>query len=360
MEPNSRHDNSDDLLHAEHLEQTLQELQQRVKEHEEALKKVCFGISDRMKSRKGLQECKDLLSNTNQLRAAPAKNRSGNAPPAQSSLEIMKAAYDELSSQTPFLPFPESVLPALLALRRSHQTVEDTRAYLASQNNSVEKARKRLEAERLNLKDQRALNQSLENRIQSLQESLTNRMEMEPEDIAQERIDELEQKKKRYDKDTSRLVKALRKFIEEHLAPMLAAEELGGPVVGDIMDIDGDDLAAGFSAQGRLKRVKENPDQDKRQRRIDDIWGPRDVHPPDRGKQEEWDETTAAATEMRDLTEELLNALAESQGDTSAAYVQTSKETAAARFLVRSKVAQFHPKDSTRLRLLDFGRELDD
>ena len=27
-------------------------------------------------------------------------------------------------------------------------------------------------------------------------------------------------------------------FIETHLASMLAAEELGGPVVGDLMDID--------------------------------------------------------------------------------------------------------------------------
>jgi hypothetical protein len=28
--------------------------------------------------------------------------------------------------------------------------------------------------------------------------------------------------------------------------------------------------------------------------------------------------------------------------------------------LVRAKVAQFHPKDARRLRLIDFGRELDD
>lgn len=63
---------------------------------------------------------------------------------------------------------------------------------------------------------------------------------------------------------------------------------------------------------------------------------------------------------MKDLTEALLNSLMESGGDSSAAYVELPKETAAARFLVRSKVAQFHPRDSTKLRLIDFGRELDD
>jgi hypothetical protein len=63
---------------------------------------------------------------------------------------------------------------------------------------------------------------------------------------------------------------------------------------------------------------------------------------------------------MRELTEQLMNKLVEAGGDTSAAYVELPRETAAARFLVRSKVAMFHPKDARRLRLVDFGRDLED
>ena len=283
------------------------------------------------------------------------------SPPAQAPLEIMKAAYDELAQQTPFLPFPDSVLPALLALRKTHQTVEETRAYLATHQGAVEGARRRLEAEKTGLADQLALSRSLRDRVRALREGLETRMEMGPDDVARERIADLRQRWKHYDREAAKLVKALRSFIEEPLAGMLAAEELGGPVVGDMMDVDGVDLAAGFNAQGRPRKARENPDQDRRQRRIDEIWGPRDESRPNRAAApDDRDETGAAAAEMRELTEELLNTLMQSDGDGSAAYVQLAKESAAARFLLRSKVAQFHPRDSTRLRLIDFGRELDD
>lgn len=272
----------------------------------------------------------------------------------------MKAAYDDLAQQTPFLPFSESVLPALLALRKTHQTVEETREYLASHKDSVQNAKSRLEVEKSNLADQQALSRSLQGRIQSLREGLESRMEMGPDDIARERINDLKQKKKNYDREATKLVKALRRFIEYPLAAMLAAEELGGPVVGDMMDIDVDNLVAGFNSQGRPKKAKENPDQDKRQRRIDEIWGIRDDTQSSKEVDDDRDEIKAAAIEMRELTEELLNTLMQSEGGNSDAYVQLSKESAAARFLVRSKVVQFHPRDSTRLRLIDFGKELDD
>ncbi|KAI4869256.1 hypothetical protein F4820DRAFT_46223 [Hypoxylon rubiginosum] len=324
-----------DAVHASHLHDTIKELHTKVKEHEAALE---------------------------ELRSGPSARRGLQPHPPTAPWEIMKAAYDELASETPFTPYPESVLPALLALRKTHQTVEETKAYLASHKDSVEKTRRRLEVEKSNLEDQKALSQSLRNRIQSLQDGLESRMDMGPEDIAAERTDELKRKKKHYDKETSTLLKALRRFIDEHLAGMLAAEELGGPVVGDMMDIDGDDLAAGFSSQGKPKKAKDNPDQDKRQRRIDEIWGMQqeEDQPVREADNDSRDETAAAGAEMRNLTEELLNGLAQSDGDNSAAYVQLPRETAAARFLVRSKVAQFHPKDSTKLRLIDFGKDLDE
>lgn len=227
---------------------------------------------------------------------------------------------------------------------------------MSTQNGSVEDTKKQLDIAKTDFSNQQALAYSLRGRIQSLQDDLETRMEMVPEDIARERIDELKQKKRKYDRETSKLLKSLRNFIDGHLAGMLAAEELGGPVVGDMMDIDEQDLAAGFSSQGRVKTTKAKPGDDKRQRRIDEIWG---AHRVDE-EQNNRDEITAAGQEMRDLTEALLNSLSHSEGDSSAAYVHLPRESAAARFLVRAKVAQFHPKDSCKLRLIDFGRELDD
>ena len=47
-----------------------------------------------------------------------------------------------------------------------------------------------------------------------------------------------EVKKRQYVKDLRSLVKAFNKFVEGHLAGMLAVEELGGPVVGDMLEVD--------------------------------------------------------------------------------------------------------------------------
>jgi hypothetical protein len=269
----------------------------------------------------------------------------------------MRSAFETLTQSEPFLPFPDSVLPALLALRKTHQTIVESKAYLASQGTSLENIKKRLEVEQGSLNDQLLLSKALEARIQSLSNELETRMEMTPEQIITERLDELRQKKQRYGQETAKLLKSFNKFIDNHLGAMLAAEELGGPVVGDLMDIDTDGLTAGFNSQGKPKKPK-GQDVDQRQRRIDQIWGQAQETPS--RKNEERNEASAAGREMRHLTEQLLNTLIESGGESSAAYVKIPRESAAARFLVRSKVAQFHPKDATRLRLVDFGRELDD
>jgi hypothetical protein len=159
---------------------------------------------------------------------------------------------------------------------------------------------------------------------------------------------------------------------------MLAAEELGGPIVGEMMDVTPAVLAAGFSAQGKPKRTREGKgkgkekekgdvDGDRRQRRIDEIWGinPRANADEDgereRGRDEkgEWDERTAAAAEMRDLAEQLLNALLEKDETGTDGFIEIERDTAAVRFLVRSKVAQFHFKDARRLRLVDFEKDIE-
>ncbi|KAK1972755.1 hypothetical protein LY78DRAFT_242007 [Colletotrichum sublineola] len=313
------------------LEQSLQELRQNIQQHKEKLAALQGSDSHRNRNPSG----------------------AGREP-----YEVMKSAFEQVAGTPPFVPFSESVLPALLALRKTHQTITESQAYLTSQGASLDRTKRRLEIEQANLADQKLLQQSLEKRIQSLKDEAESRMGLTPEQAAQERLDELRQKKKRYDRETSGLLKALRKFIDDHLAAQLAAEDLGGPVVGEMMEIDSDQLIAGFNAQGRPAKIKPKPDEDKRQRRLEEVWG---LPQEDTGqKRGEADEAAAAGREMRALTEQLLNQLVESGGDSTMAYVKLHKETAAVRFLVRSKVAQFHPRDATKLKLIDFGRELDD
>lgn len=266
----------------------------------------------------------------------------------------MKTAFDDVRNSEPFFPFPDSVLPALLALRKTHQTVLESREYLDAQKSSLAEAASRLDASRADLADQKALSTALRSRIEELRGQGEDDG-LSAEDVARQRIREVREKRKHYDKETSRLLKAFKAFVDKRLAPLLAAEELGGPVVGDMMDVDEDDLAGGFDGRGRPKKAKGGArDDDKRQRRLEELWG------GDEAGGREWDEKVAAGTEMKRLTEDLLNKLLEAGGNTAASYVKVDKESSSARFLVRSKVAQFHPRDATLLRLVDFGKEIDD
>ncbi|TFA98557.1 hypothetical protein CCMA1212_009758 [Trichoderma ghanense] len=324
---------SEAQAHATNIDHTLKELQRKVREYEAQL---------------------------DELRSAEHEAPSTAAGQAQ----ILKLAFDEVTGSEPFLPFPGSVLPALLALRKTHRTIEESKAFLASQAEATEREQKRLKDDEAALKDHQLLNEALKQRIETLRTEVDSGATARPEDEARKRIEELRQKRQYYNKETSKLMKALNRFIDSHLAVMLAAEALGGPVVGEMMDIDADDLAAGFNAQGKLKKPKGEINKDKNQRRIDEIWGPSDGDGDGSGHgrkaKRQRDAASAAGAEMRQLTEELLNRLVEAKGSSSDAYVKLPHETAAARFLIRSHVAQFHPRDATKIRLVDFGRELDD
>ena len=180
--------------------------------------------------------------------------------------------------------------------------------------------------------------------------------------MAKDILRDLKRRKERYDRDTGKLVQSFNRFIDEHLASMLAAEELGGPVVGEFLDVDESNLEAGFNPQGKARKMRDAPSAGGRQRRIDEIWGPRrEGQAAGEGNNiAEWNEKTAAAGEMRELTEKLLNSLMEANVGQGDGYVKLDRESAAARFLVRSRVAVFERGDGRKLRLIDFGRELDD
>jgi hypothetical protein len=269
-------------------------------------------------------------------------------------LRVLKSAYDACTPREPQLPSPESPLPSLLALRTLHRTIQESKAALASSQIDLSKAEQRLEKGQSDLNDANLITQHLEARIGTLQLEIQERTQKTPTQVAQEIKRDTKKKDTLYNKRMRSTIRDFNAFVDTHLASMLAAEELGGPVVGDMIDVDELALESGFNSKGGLKKQKGPKNADKRQKRIDQIWGQR----PDAEKDDEpWDETRAAAKEMRELTEELLNSLVGGEGD---GYVELKSESAASRYLVRSNVAQLHPRDARKLRLVDFGRDLDD
>lgn len=349
MDERSRATDAD--VYAANLDFTLKELQRKVRDHQAELEKVCSDAPSTPYSKSLTWTCQ-IKSTQTETRLSP-----------QDQATVIKTALTNINTTSePFLPFAGSVLPALLALRRAHKTISDSRSYLESHAAEADREWKQLESDRTNLKDQRLLTDALSSRIVALRQELVAKAEMRPEDSAREKMDDLRAKKKKYDKETRALMRALLDFIDNQLAAMLAAEELGGPVVGDIIEVDPDELAAGFNTQGKLKKPK-GGEEDKRQRRIDEIWG---AAAGRQGRSQQGsekidgdEEIIEAGREMRELTEQLLNRLVEAKGENSLTYVVLERESAAARFLVRSKVAQFHPKDANKLRLIDFGRDLE-
>lgn len=195
----------------------------------------------------------------------------------------------------------------------------------------------------------------MENRIERLRTQQEDRSQKTPAQLARELIAAKRAQKDGYDAATQTLGEAMNDFINDYLAAMIAAEELGGPVVGDMLGVEDDNLAAGFTKQGRAKSTKKAVSEKTRQRRIDQIWGNKTAVEED---EEPPTEAEAADSEMRQLIENLFATLVGPGG--GKAYFQLQRESAATRFLVRAKIAQFHPKDAKKLRLIDFGRELDD
>jgi hypothetical protein len=257
-------------------------------------------------------------------------------------LRTIKAAYEKLTPEKPNLPTPGSLLPTLLATRTIQQTIFDTKASIATTQSQLETAELQLAREESQLSDAKLLTASLQARKTRLETEEEAQSSQSSTAKAKELIRQKQRRKQTFDRESEKLRQSLDAFIEEHLAALLAAEELGGPVVGELTDVNEGMLTAGFSSQGKPKTSKgSSKDDDKRQRRIDDIWG---------SSKGERSETDAAAEDIRVLLEKLLQ---------DGGYMDLERDSAAARFLVRAKVAVFNPKDARKLRLVDFGRELD-
>lgn len=323
-------DPSDHSAFEARLDQTVRELRDRVQEQQRALEELRASFRQ------------------------PALHApSANSRERLRQLRTLKSTYEHLTPERPFLPGSSSLLPTLLATSVTRQSIVEAKDAVRSSRAKLVAVQRDLEQEEKDLQDANATTQSLEGRVDDLRSEHQERSSKPLSQLAKELLIATRKQKQRYDVDSRRLQSALENFVEERLATLVAAEELGGPVVGELMDIDDDTLAAGFSQQGKPRPLNQaKAAVDKRQRRIDEIWGRTGA-----SSDEPLSEKDAAATEIRSLIDELLQALlGEGNGGE---YVELERDSAAARFLVRAKVAQFHPKDARKLRLVDFGRALD-
>ena len=237
--------------------------------------------------------------------------------------------------------------------------VDQSKIAILETEENISKSRTRLRQEEMDLRDTRSITKALEGRIEKLRLENEEQSGKSTEDLANTMIQDQQQRKRHYMMALRNLVKAFNQFADAQLAVMLAAEDLGGPVVGDLIEIDEDMLKAGFNQQGKAKTMDTDNarTEAKRKMRNDEIWGSKNV---DEDEDEEIGvrgEKEAAFASFRSLTEDLLNAAAGDENSDS--YISIPRESAAVRFLIRARVAQFHPDDARKLRLVDFGGEWD-
>ena len=271
-------------------------------------------------------------------------------------LRAITAAYKSLNSSEPTLPLSTSPLPALLALRTTLSNIDQFKRSINDTTNDIESAQTRLHQEEADLKDARALAKALDEQTLKLQAQNNETSQKSPEDLAEAMVQEQRHKARYYQLEMRKLVKALNLFVNQHLAVMIAAEDLGGPIVGEAVDIDRAVLKTGYNQHDRPKRSKrdKNSVEADRKRRNEELWNYN--HDPHNGSVK--DEKEAAGADFLSLTEDLLNAAA-GEEDTDP-YISIRRDSAAARFLVRARVAQFYPDDTNRLRLIEFDKELGD
>lgn len=236
--------------------------------------------------------------------------------------------------------------------------MDQSKTAILETEENVSKSRTRLRQEKIDLRDAQSITQALEGRIEKLRLEHEERLGKSTVELAKTMIQDQQQRKRHYVMALRNLVRAFNRFVDTQLAAMLAAEDLGGPVVGDLMEINKDMLKAGFNQQGKPKNLDADnaKTEAKRKLRNDEIWGSRNENEEDE-KEDVRGEKDAALASFRSLIEDLMNAAA---GDeTSGSYISIPRESAAVRFLIRARVAQFHPNDARKLRLVDFGREWD-
>jgi hypothetical protein len=265
-------------------------------------------------------------------------------------LEAITNAYESITAEKPDLPDPDSPVLAAVAAQTLRDAISDSHAAMDSALDQLARSESHAAAGTAALSDATTLAAALRARISRLEEAKARQSRLGAAQRAERAARAKRERAAGLEREAARLREALDGFVAARVGAMLAAEELGGPAAGTPAGVGGDALAAGAPARGRPSEPPAGGGG-RRQARIDEIWGGGSAGGAPSS------ELRAACDEVSGLVDELLRALAGESN--SGVYVDLRRDSAAARFLVRAKVAQYHPKDARKLRLIDFGRELD-
>ena len=272
-----------------------------------------------------------------------------------SQLQILTTGYRKLAETSPDLPSVDSRLPSLISGRVVEQIISGTREGIQATLKSLREARRDLQNELNSLTDSETLNKIFKRRVGELEIAASQTNRDDSHTMAVRLMDSEKLQTRTYQQDREVLNTALDEFITDRLSPLLAAEELGGPVTGSVLNVTDDMLAAGFTDRGKVNKGRK-ADDDHRQRRIDEMFGNLAVRAGD-DQNDLAVEAAIAAQAMKDLLEKLIQ-LSIDRG--SGRFLELDKEDAASRYLVRSKVAVLDPRDGRKIRLVDFGKPLED
>ncbi|KAJ5899535.1 hypothetical protein N7495_004279 [Penicillium taxi] len=256
----------------------------------------------------------------------------------------IQKAYESLLATADEVPATDPILPSLIAVEETAMLVTESKAAVSQTAHKLSADRERLKMEEANLQDSQLIASGLRERIQIIRNLNARKQKQTPSQVAQEVIGQKQERNTELLQASKDLKYSLVHFIDETLAPMLAAEDLGGPTVGDALEVSDATLKAGYTAHGKPKKQKPTEPQEGGQQRIDQFLRGNVDGTTSNNKRE------AAAEEVH----ELLNALL----DAGTSYVDLKRDSAISRFLVGARVAQFHPRDAKRLRLIDFSRSL--
>ncbi|KAF8436760.1 hypothetical protein BGX38DRAFT_1274311 [Terfezia claveryi] len=335
--------------------------------HEESVRGEVEGLRERIRAEKeALGKVLHPPSTENEIKKT-------STPQRPSHLRTRLRQKDTRGTSPPGAPEPTSPLNPLLLHRFLSTEIERL------VNSSIPLARRELSevkskicSEEVEVKTTELLTSALRTRIELLEGGVGMRRsqgydQSDEVEIVEQIIQELEGRYTIYNKAQKKFLRELSKFVNTYLAKLLAAEGLGGPVVGDDLSID---VSSGvtFDKSGKVRR-------EKGQQTIHDMFSSRgkqtgkkrgcednsdndddDDEEEEEGVRKEVMPNLIAAQELKKLLEELMNKTFEAEG-----YVALEGgDSAAARFLVRSGVAVFHPRDARRVRLVEFGRSVED
>ena len=295
-------------------------------------------------------------------------------------LHNIKNAFETLTPASPnavtLLP-PDSLFPGLLALRTVAQTVSNTRTAVQRTRKEIIYVQNELSRERVLLQDAREFGTNLKAQIgqisdlfgsRSSTESGLNKHEEEEDRVRTYLFAALEAQEQRVGtirQGTEHLKRAISLFSRERLAPILLEEELrrpdGGrePSVGSLNEANDYNDTGCEEKEGliplRLSRKRKIQEKTLRQKDFSYSWNHVQYKEDSSLPNASLDPSIAqerVLQEIEQLIKDLVGALR--SGDTGT-YITLKRVSSQARYLVSAKIAEIHPKDATRLRLVDFG-----